>query len=91
MAPDGKESACNVGDMGLIPGLGRPSGEGNGYPLWYSCLENPVDRGAWWAPWGCKEVDTTEGLSLSQCIYVCQVTQAALKIQVWDIWWCYFL
>ena len=49
MAPDGKESACNVGDMGLIPGLGRPSGEGNGYPLWYSCLENPVDRGAWWA------------------------------------------
>ena len=49
MAPDGKESACNVGDMGLIPGLGRPSGEGNGNPLQYSCLENSMDRGAWWA------------------------------------------
>ena len=49
MAPDGKESACNVGDMGLIPGLGRPSREGNGYPFRYSCLENPMDRGAWWA------------------------------------------
>ena len=38
---DGKESACNVGDLGLIPGLGRSHGEGNGYPLQYSCLENP--------------------------------------------------
>ena len=93
MAPDGKESACNVGDMGLIPGLGRPSREGNGYPLWYSCLENPVDRGAWRATVlgvGCKELGTTEGLSLSQYICVCQVTQAALKVQVWDIWWCCF-
>ena len=44
----GKESACNVGDMGLIPGLGRSPGEGNGNPLQYSCLENPMDRGAWW-------------------------------------------
>ena len=40
---DGKESACNVGDPGLIPGSGRPAGEGNANPLWYSCLENPVD------------------------------------------------
>ena len=46
---DGKESACNVGDLGLISGLGRSPGEGNGYPLHYSCLENPMDRGAWWA------------------------------------------
>ena len=45
----GKESACNVGDLGLIPGLGRSPGEGNGNPLQYSCLENPMDRGAWWA------------------------------------------
>jgi hypothetical protein len=45
---DGKESACNAGDVGSIPGLGR-SDEGNGYPLQYSCLENPIDRGAWWA------------------------------------------
>ena len=46
---DSKESACNVGDLGSIPGLGRSPGEGNGNPLQYSCLENPVDRGAWWA------------------------------------------
>ena len=41
-----KESTCNAGDLGLIPGLGRSSGEGNGNPLQYSCLENPMDRGA---------------------------------------------
>ena len=46
---DGKESACNVGDPGSIPGLGRSPGEGNGYPLQYSCLENSMNRGAWWA------------------------------------------
>ena len=40
-------SACNAGDSGSIPGLGRFSGEGNGNPLQYSCLENPMDRGAW--------------------------------------------
>ena len=43
----GKESACNAGDLGSIPGLGRSPGEGNGNPLQYSCLENPMDRGAW--------------------------------------------
>ena len=46
---DGKESACNAGDPGLILGSGRSPGEGNGYPLQYSCLENIMDRGAWWA------------------------------------------
>ena len=46
---DGKESACHAGDPGLIPGLGRSPGEWNGYPLQYSCLENPMDRGAWQA------------------------------------------
>ena len=46
---DGKESACNTGDLGLIPGLGRTPGGRNGYPLQYSCLENSLDRGAWWA------------------------------------------
>ena len=46
---DGEESACNEEDPGLIPGLGRSPGEGNGNPLWYSCLENSMDRGAWWA------------------------------------------
>ena len=44
-----KESACNVRDLGSIPGLGRSLGEGNGNPLQYSCLENPIDRGAWQA------------------------------------------
>ena len=44
---DGKESACNAGDPGSIPGLGRSPGEGNGYPLQYSCLENPMVRGVW--------------------------------------------
>ena len=44
-----KASACNVGDPGLIPGSGRSPGEGNGNPLQCSCLENPMDRGAWWA------------------------------------------
>ena len=48
-APDGKETACSAGDQGLIPGLGRSHGEGNGNPLHYSCLENPMDGGAWQA------------------------------------------
>ena len=43
---DGKASVYNAGDLGLIPGLGRSAGEGNGNPLQYSCLENPMDRGA---------------------------------------------
>ena len=43
---DGKESACNVGDLGSIPGSERAPGEGNGNPLQYSCLENPMDRGS---------------------------------------------
>ena len=45
----GKESACSAGDLGSIPGLGRSPGEANGNPLQYPCLENLMDRGAWWA------------------------------------------
>ena len=45
--PDGKESACNTGALGLIAGLGRSPGGGHGKPLQYSCLENPMDREAW--------------------------------------------
>ena len=58
---------CNAGDLGSIAGLGRSPGEGNGNPLQYSCLENPMDRGAWWATvhGGLKELDTTERLSPS--------------------------
>ena len=46
---DGKESACNAGDPGLIPGSGRSPGEENGKPFWYSCLENSMDREVWQA------------------------------------------
>ena len=55
-----KASACNAEDLGLIPGSGRSPGEGNGNPLQYSCLENPMDRGAWWATvHGVTESDMT--------------------------------
>ena len=58
---DSKESACNAGDPCSIPGLGRFPGEGNGYPLQYSCLENSMDRGAWWAKvHEVSELDVTE-------------------------------
>ena len=46
---EAKASTCNVGNLGSIPGSGRSPGEGNGYPLQYSCLGNPMDRRAWWA------------------------------------------
>ena len=73
---DDKESACNAGDPGSIPGSGR-SGEGNGYPLQYSYLENPMDRGnlASYSPWGHKESDMTERL-----------THSALLSKFQDIW-----
>ena len=57
----GKESTCSVGDLGSIHGLGRSSGEGKGYPLQYSGLENFMD----YSPWGHKESDMTEQLSFS--------------------------
>ena len=58
---EGKESACNVGDQDLIPGLGRSPGEGNGNPLQYSCLENSIDGGTWQATVrGVTESDRTE-------------------------------
>ena len=61
---DHKASAYNAGDWVQSPGSERSSGKGNGNPLQYSCLENPVDRGAWWAivPWGHKKLDKTERL-----------------------------
>ena len=59
-SPDSKESACNAGDPGLIPESGGSSGEGNGYPRQYSCLENYMDRGVWQATvCGVTESDMT--------------------------------
>ena len=62
---DAKESVCSEEDPGLIPGLGRSPGEGNGNPLQYSCLKNPMDREAWQATvhGDARESDTTERLS----------------------------
>ena len=65
---DGKESACNVGDLGSIPGLGRSPGWGHGNPLQYSCLKNPhgLRSLAGYSPWDRKELDKTEWLSTAQ-------------------------
>ena len=62
---DGKECACNTGDLDLIPELGRSPGEGHGNPLQYSCLGNPYGQRslAVYSPWGCKESDMTGRLS----------------------------
>ena len=64
-----KEPACNAGNPGLIPGLARCPGEGNGNPFQYSCLKNSMDRGAWggYSPWGRKELDATERCASSMC------------------------
>ena len=60
---DSKRSTCNARDLRLIPESGRSPGEGNGYLFQYSCLENSMDRGAWWATvWGHKELKMTEWL-----------------------------
>ena len=61
----GKESTCNVGDLGFIPGLGRSPGEGKGYLLQYSGLKNFHEL---YTPWGRKESDTTERLSLNNML-----------------------
>ena len=74
-----KNPPANARDSGSIPGLAKFPGEGIGYPLQYSCLENLMDRGTWWAtvsPWDCKESDTTE--------YLSRHTRCSLKKQRWD-------
>ena len=65
----GKESTCNAEDPGLIPGLGRSPGGGQGNPLQYSCLENPYKQRslAGYSQWDCKEVNMTEWLSTALC------------------------
>ena len=66
---DGEDSACNVGDLGLIPGLGKSPGEGNGNLLQYSHLENSTDRGAWWAAVSCGVTKSRTRLSDLVCTH----------------------
>ena len=63
---DGKESDCNAGDLGSIPGLGRSPGEVHANPVQYSCLENPHEQRSLmgYSPWGHKELDRTEWLTV---------------------------
>ena len=61
----GKESACNVGDLGSVPELGRSPGEGNGSPVFLPGKSYGQRRLAGYSPWGCKESDTTDGLTLA--------------------------
>ena len=70
----GKESACNARDLGLIPGLGRSPGGGHGNTLQYSCLENPIDRGAWGA--------IVHGVSKKSSIYVFSFTITATVVKL---------
>ena len=83
---DGKKSACSVGDLELIPGLGRSPGGGHGNTLQYFCLENPHRKRSLvgYSPWGHKELDTTEQLSLSlvHCWQECKLVQPLWKT-VW--------
>ena len=75
-----KESACDAGDLGLIPRSGRSSGEGNGNPLQYSCLKNSMNGGAWQLQsTGCKESDIIERLTLQYTTHS--------RILAWRIPW----
>ena len=76
---DGKESTCNVGDLGLISGLGRSAGRGRGNPLQCSCLENPSGQMslAGYSPWSHKELETTELLSTAQHTQGLRASQVA--------------
>ena len=76
---DSKVSACNAGDPGSIPGLGRSPGERNGSPLQYSCLENPMDGGvSGYNPWDHKELDMTERLHFHLNTTPCKKRAACL-------------
>ena len=89
-----KESACNEGDVGLIPALGRSSAGGNGNPLQYSCLENPMDREVWQATvHEVTESDMTEYNYLSTCLlkateYLLHVLLLLLSLFCYTMWAC---
>ena len=77
---DGKESTCDVGGLGSIPGLGRSPGGGQGNPLQYSCLENSMDRNlVGYSPGGCKESDTTERLNTAHACWKHKVLSGLLE------------
>ena len=84
----GEEPASKAGDQGIHPGLGRSPGGGHGNPLQYSCLENPMDRGAWWnGLWGHKELDITEVTEHSYihtyiCLFICLT---APSLGLWNL------
>ena len=84
----GKESACNAGDLGLIPGLGRSPGEGKGYPLQYSGLENSIGL---YSQWGHKELDMTEWLSLHYLTFICPSFLLLWNCYFKQLWWDYRL
>ena len=89
---DGKESACNAGDLGSIPGLGRSPREGNDNPLQYTCLENPRDREAWWAAvYGVAQSRTRlrwlSSSSSSSSIRMYLEETVLEKLQHWDSIW----
>ena len=91
---DGKESACNVGDLGSIPGLRRSPGEGSDYPLQYSYLENPHGQRslAGYNPWGHKESDMTttfntanNALLLLSKVLTCRIPRKSGELpEVWE-------
>ena len=78
----GKESTCNAGDPGLIPGLGSSPGGGHGNPLQYSCLENSHGQRslAGYSAWGCKESDMTEQLNKRYLLHLGEIPQSYLHI-----------
>ena len=84
---DSKESACNSGDLGLIPSLGRSPAERNGYPLQYSCLEKSMNRGAWpgYSPWCCKESDMTK--QFNTCTFFISSVQSFNRVQLFGTPW----
>ena len=79
----GKESACNAGDLGSIPGLRRSPGEGNGNPLQYSCLRNPIDRGAWRSiAHGVTRVGHYLGTKTTIYIYMNSCTNTRISLEI---------
>ena len=87
---DGKASVYNVGDLGSSPGLGRFPGEGNGNPLHYYCLENPIDRGAW-CPWGRKKLGNFNKASVSALLSMPKPLTVWITVncgKFWKRWEC---